>query len=97
MPKRTPEGPRPIRTFGRVGGRPLSPRQQRLIDDRLPALAVPLDAGPLDPATLFETPKEKIWLEIGFGGGEHLTAQAKRHPEVGFIGCEPFIEGMAKA
>ncbi len=40
---------------------------------------------------------KEVWLEIGFGGGEHLAEQARRHPDVGFIGCEPFIEGMAKA
>ena len=39
---------------------------------------------------------QEIWLEIGFGGGEHLAAQALRHPQVGFIGCEPFIDGVAK-
>ncbi|MEO0982226.1 MAG: tRNA (guanosine(46)-N7)-methyltransferase TrmB [Pseudomonadota bacterium] len=88
---------RPIRTFGRTGGRPLSPRQQALIDLRLPDLAVP-DSDPhaLDPASLFDQARE-VWLEIGFGGGEHLAGQSARHPDIGFIGCEPFIEGMAKA
>jgi tRNA (guanine-N7-)-methyltransferase len=38
-----------------------------------------------------------VWLEIGFGGGEHLIDAAKTHPNVGFIGCEPFVNGMAKA
>ena len=85
---------RPIRTFGRVGGRALSPRQQALVDERLPQLAVPEGLG--DPLALFPG-LDAVWLEIGFGGGEHLAEQARRHPEVGFIGCEPFIEGMAKA
>ncbi|HRX74900.1 MAG TPA: tRNA (guanosine(46)-N7)-methyltransferase TrmB [Hyphomonas sp.] len=86
--------PRPIRTFGRVGGRALSPRQQELVETLLPQLTVP--DGLRDPAALFPGLKE-VWLEIGFGGGEHLAEQARRHPDVGFIGCEPFIEGMAKA
>ncbi|MEO0881261.1 MAG: tRNA (guanosine(46)-N7)-methyltransferase TrmB [Pseudomonadota bacterium] len=87
----------PIRTFGRIGGRALSGRQQRLIDQRLPELSVPLgDDRSIDPKTLFDTEVKQVWLEIGFGGGEHLTGQAERHPDIGLLGCEPFIEGMAK-
>jgi len=88
---------RPIRTFGRTGGRQLSPRQQRLIAHDLDRWRVPApgEAG-LDPASLFGAPAE-VWLEIGFGGGEHLVAQAGAHPQTGFIGCEPFVEGVAKA
>lgn len=85
---------RPIRSFGRIGGRALSARQQALVDDLLPKLTVP--DGLRDPKDLFPDLKE-TWLEIGFGGGEHLAEQARRHRDVGFIGCEPFIEGMAKA
>jgi len=85
---------RPIRSFGRIGGRALSARQQALVDDLLPKLTVP--DGLRDPKDLFPGLKE-TWLEIGFGGGEHLAEQARRHRDVGFIGCEPFIEGMAKA
>ena len=94
----TPSAHRPIRTFGRIGGRALSARQQGLLDTLLVHLSVP-DAPPatLDPHTLFTPSAQDIWLEIGFGGGEHLTGQANRNPHVGFIGCEPFIEGMAKA
>lgn len=92
------EHARPIRTFGRIGGRALSARQQGLIDTLLTHLSVP-ETGPgeLDPQTLFTPALHQTWLEIGFGGGEHLTQQAKRHPDIGLIGCEPFIEGMAKA
>lgn len=86
-----------MRTYGRTGGRPLSPRRQALIDDVLPKLSVPdAPARSLDPRDLFETARE-VWLEIGFGGGEHLVAQATRNPDVGLIGCEPFVDGMAKA
>lgn len=81
-----------LRTFGRTKGRPLSARQQGLVDDLLPRIAVP-ETGPvaLDPRF------EAHILEIGFGGGEHLVAQAKRHPGTGFIGVEPFVNGLAKA
>ena len=50
----------------------------------------------LDPISLFSVPVKSIALEIGFGGGEHLLHQARLHPETGFIGCEPFVNGMAK-
>ncbi len=103
----------PLRTFGRAKGRPLSARQQTLIDALLPHLEVSeSEPGALDPREMFDPPSNEsglapaaaagftpreIWLEIGFGGGEHLIAQARRHPDVGFIGCEPFNEGVAKA
>ena len=91
------KSPRPLRTFGRRGGRALSARQQKYIDELLPALSVPTSAQKdLNPSELFDSPDE-VWLEIGFGGGEHLIGQAARHPHIAFIGCEPFIEGMAKA
>lgn len=87
---------RPIRTFGRTGGRALSARQQELIDTLLPRLEIPeVPSGALDPAGLFEN-VTRTCFEIGFGGGEHFLAQAARSPETGFIGCEPFVDGMAK-
>ena len=87
-----------MRTFGRIGGRALSARQQNLIDTVLPTLNVPTpEDGSVDPAGLFAPETREVWLEIGFGGGEHLSGQAARHSGIGFIGCEPFIEGMAKA
>jgi tRNA (guanine-N7-)-methyltransferase len=88
---------RPLRSFGRTGGRALSPRQQRLFDTQLGNWRLPsIEAGPVDLASLFPDAGE-VWLEIGFGGGEHLAAQAVRRPDTGFIGCEPFVEGVAKA
>ena len=88
---------RPIRTYGRKGGRALSARQQGLIDNLLPALTIPKsEDGGLDPAALFGEVDE-VWLEIGFGGAEHLIEQAQKHPGIGFLACEPFIEGIAKA
>lgn len=82
--------------YGRKRGRKLRPGQQALYDSMLPALRLELP-GPgsrLDPAYLFSPPKRDLWLEIGFGGGEHLAWQAERHPDIGFIGCEPFVNGL---
>jgi tRNA (guanine-N7-)-methyltransferase len=63
----------------------------------LPQLRVTIPAsGRLDPAALFVAARVSIWLEIGFGGGEHLAAQAERHPEIGFIGSEVFENGIVK-
>lgn len=85
----------PLRSFGRTGGRPLSPRRAALIDDLLPRIRVPTD-NPLSLADMFGAEPESLWLEIGFGGGEHLAQQAASHPETAFIGAEPFVEGVAK-
>jgi tRNA (guanine-N7-)-methyltransferase len=64
----------------------------------LPRLAIDLTAArPANLATLFSIPIDDVRIEIGFGGGEHLLAQAQLHPGTGFIGCEPFVNGMAKA
>lgn len=52
--------------------------------------------GALDPRGLFVPPVREVWLEIGFGGGEHLLAQAAAHPEIGLIGVEPFLGGVAR-
>ena len=65
----------------------------------LPRLAIPPPSpehGAIDPAGLFDFPVREIWLEIGFGGGEHLAAQAAAHPRVGLLGCEPYVNGVAK-
>jgi tRNA (guanine-N7-)-methyltransferase len=68
-----------------------------LIDELLPRLAVGLPAcGNVDPARLFAPPPQAIWLEIGFGAGEHLAGQAEARPEIGFIGCEVFENGIAR-
>ncbi len=87
----------PLKSFGRRGGRALSKRQQGLIENVLPKLRPPqTGAGALDPKTLFDD-AQSIWLEIGFGGAEHLTGQAETRSETGLIGCEVFFEGIAKA
>lgn len=92
---RAVESARPLRTFGRTGGRPLSPRRAELVDTLLPKLAIP-ESDELDLHTLFADEPERLWLEIGFGGGEHLAGQAAANPDVHLIGAEPFVEGVAK-
>ncbi len=81
---------------GRRVGKPLSAYQRELMASLLPRLSLD-PSRPLDPAALFTTPKSELRLEIGFGGGEHLLAAARREPDVGFLGCEPFVNGMARA
>ena len=67
------------------------------MDTLLPAIAVPdPKAGAVDPRALMPHAKE-VWLEIGFGGGEHMAAQAARRPDALVIGCEPFLNGVASA
>lgn len=92
---RTPEDRPEFRLFGRAQGKPLSARQQGLVDGLLPRIALP-GTGPVDPARLLPDSSAHV-LEIGFGGGEHLAAQAARHPDTGYIGIEPFLNGVAKA
>jgi tRNA (guanine-N7-)-methyltransferase len=84
------------RFYGRRKGRPLRKGQQYLIDTLLPKLAIKLPtSGKLDPRSLFAHEPGQVWLEIGFGGGEHLAEQARTHPDVGLIGCEVFLNGIA--
>lgn len=84
--------------FGRRKGHQLKRHQAELMKTLLPRRAVEIDMeAPEDLTMLFPTPVDTVRLEIGFGGGEHLAAQAAAHPHVGFIGCEPFLNGMAKA
>jgi len=90
--------PPPIgRVYGRRRSRRLKGRKAELFDSGLDRLAIRLPEPParLDPPALFQPRPAKVWLEIGFGGGEHLAAQAVAHPDVGLIGCEPFINGVS--
>lgn len=81
--------------YGRRKGHTLRPHRQHLMKELLPKLIVPSDTNtPTDTADLFDQASE-VWMEIGFGAGEHLAAQAESHPEVGIIGCEPYINGVA--
>jgi tRNA (guanine-N7-)-methyltransferase len=76
----------------------LRPQQAALFDTLLPQLALDLTTpAPPDLARLFPNPVDAVRLEIGFGGGEHLIAEAEGRPRTGFLGVEPFVNGMAKA
>ncbi|MBL6927853.1 MAG: tRNA (guanosine(46)-N7)-methyltransferase TrmB [Rhodospirillales bacterium] len=85
------------RLYGRRQGHSLRAHQQGLLKNLLPGLRVAIPGGgkALDPAVLFDTPPEDVWIEVGFGSGEHLVAQAEAHPGIGMIGCEPYINGVA--
>ena len=90
------EAPRHRLLYGRRR-RGLRPGQKNLIDCLLPRFAVNIAAsGRVEPATLFGTPRQSTWLEIGFGAGEHLAIQAEYHPDIGLIGCEVFENGIVK-
>ena len=83
--------------FGRRKGHKLRAHQADLIEHLLPHLALNIAAPPpADAAELFDPPAGALRLEIGFGGGEHLVAEAMTFPDTGFIGCEPYVNGMAK-
>ncbi len=83
--------------FGRRKGHPLKPRQQALFDTLLPRIALDLaQPAPADLRALFHD-ADDVRLEIGFGGAEHLIAQAQARPRSGFIGSDAFINGVAKA
>lgn len=86
------------RLYGRKRGRRLRPTQAARLDTLLPRLsiALPPPGRRLDWPALFPRPVNDLWLEIGFGAGEHLAWQAARHRDVGLIGCEPFIQGTAQ-
>jgi tRNA (guanine-N7-)-methyltransferase len=82
------------RLYGRRAGHKLRDAQSALVEDTLADLTVP--DGPLDAAAVFGSARA-LELEIGFGAGEHLAGQAALHPETGFIGCEPFLNGVVGA
>ena len=87
--------------YGRRHGKTLKDSQRRYLEEDLAALSVPgvdwqdnPERTPIKPAALFGDARP-VWLEIGFRGGEHMVHQAALHPEIGLIGCEPFINGVA--
>lgn len=83
------------RLYGRSKGKPLRAGQQDLVDRLLPQISVP-EEGPVTAELLFGFDRP-MHFEIGFGGGEHLAARADMLPDHGFIGCEPFVNGVAQA
>ena len=85
--------------YGRRRGPRLRPSRQRLLHTLLPRLsiALPEDARLTHPLSYFPAnARTDLWIEIGFGGGEHLAAQAAEHGDVAIIGCEPFVNGIAR-
>ena len=87
---------RPRTLYGRRKGHRLRAGQQARLEAALPKIGFALPTvGTLDPASLFAAAQDGVWIEIGFGGGEHLAHQAAAHPQRRFIGCEPYINGVA--
>jgi tRNA (guanine-N7-)-methyltransferase len=83
--------------FGRRKGHKLRAHQAGLIENLLPRLTLDINgAAPPGLVNLFGPDTRDARLEIGFGGGEHLIAEARNAPDTGFIGCEPYVNGMAK-
>ena len=85
------------RFYGRRHGRRLRAGRGALLTTLLPRLRIvlPPEGSNLEPRALFGGTVADVWLEVGFGAGEHLAAQATAHPDVGFIGCEPYVNGVA--
>jgi len=81
--------------YGRRKGPRLSAHQQHLLDHLLPQFALELNPG-ADPRNYFSETLEDVWLEVGFGSGEHLIWQAAQHPNIGLIGAEPYVNGAVK-
>lgn len=86
--------------YGRFKGKHLRKSQEGYLEEDLAGLSpgpvgwdVNPEREPLDLKEIFGD--REVWLEIGFGGGEHMVHQASSHPEIGFIGCEPYINGVA--
>lgn len=85
-----------LRSYGRRRGRKRSPRQEALLRDVLPKVAVDLAVSADELFGVADGPARELWLEIGFGGGEHLIWQARENSSVTLIGCEPFEDGAVK-
>lgn len=83
------------RLYGRSSGHKLRKSQQELVDSLLPQIEVPAE-GEIDSLRLFGD-ERPLHFEIGFGGGEHLAFRADLLPDHGFVGCEPFLNGVATA
>lgn len=86
-----------IRSYGRRRTKGLRPLRAGAMDDILPQMQIVLPEGdqPIDPASFFDRPVKEVWFEIGFGNGEHLLHQALNNPDIGLIGCEPFMNGVS--
>jgi len=83
------------RVYGRRLSKPLKKRSETRLREYLPKYSISIEGGQVDLKKLFGHDFREFWLEIGFGKGEHLISQAKANPDIGFIGCEPFINGVS--
>lgn len=84
-----------LRFYGRRKGKKLRAARLDGYEGVLPGIQIALPKETVNPATFFNFPVKQVWLEIGFGNGEHLLHQALNNPGIGMIGCEPFINGVA--
>ena len=86
-----------VHFYGRRKGKALKPGRQSLLETALPRLRIVIENGAqgIDPASFFEKKPTSVRLEVGFGSGEHIAAQAAANPDVGFIGSEVFLNGVA--
>ncbi len=86
-----------IRSFGRRRTKGLRVTRASAMENVLPLVQIELPKGdkPVDPHSFFDAKVKEIWFEIGFGNGEHLLHQALNNPDIGMIGCEPFMNGVA--
>ncbi len=94
MPKSSKDNPR--RFYGRRAGHKLHASQAALVESLLPELRIDPRHPIKDLRSLFPNEVNEVWLEIGFGAGEHLLGQARENPTTGFLGSEPYINGTAK-
>ncbi len=96
-PKSQRERPGELRSFGRTRTRSLTARQQEIIERITSRIEIDATATEtLAPSSLFKASVDEVWIEIGFGGGEHLLWQARQNTNIGLIGCEPFRDGVVK-
>jgi tRNA (guanine-N7-)-methyltransferase len=90
---------KPRSLFGRRQGRPLKAERRAALEDILPQIEIPKDKLTEEyltaPSDMFPNPLPSYWLEIGFGQGEHVATLAEKNPDTGYLGAEPFINGMA--
>lgn len=85
-------------SFGRRVGKAMGDGKKHVLKTLLPELSLTLNTqndAPIQPQEWFSNPVQDVWMEIGFGGGEFLEKQVELHQDIGFIGCEPFINGVA--
>jgi len=85
-----------LRFFGRRKGKAIGSSRERLIQELLPKISLNLpQRGKMNINKIFPFKPKEIWLEVGFGGGEHVADLAKKYPQIGFVGAEPFLNGVA--